>query len=74
MYKLIPVLILALTLSGCANMTPGQKKAAWVVAGVVVVGAIAASQSGSSEPTSNCVDTIGIPSNNPGNWSTPGCP
>jgi hypothetical protein len=34
-YKYI---ILALLLSGCANMTPAQKTVAWTVAGVVVAG------------------------------------
>ncbi len=40
-------------LTACANMTPGEKKIAWMVGGVVVVGAIAASSSGSSS-TPNC--------------------
>ena len=35
-------------LVGCANMTPGQKTAAWVVGGVIVGAAIASS--GSDDP------------------------
>lgn len=36
----IITICLALVLSGCANMTPGQKTAAWVAAGVVVTAVV----------------------------------
>lgn len=51
----IITIFLALVLSGCANMTPGQKTAAWVAAGVVITAiAVSASDNGS-----DCKPTIG---------------
>ena len=50
MTKIIAI-CLALALSGCANMTPGQKTAAWVVAGVAVTAvALSSSDSNSTAP------------------------
>lgn len=45
MKKLVTVAALAAVLSGCASMTPTQKKVAAVVGGALVVGAIVAQDS-----------------------------
>jgi hypothetical protein len=47
---------LLLILSGCADLTPTQKKVAGVVAGVLVVGAIAAHRADSGEPSADAAD------------------
>jgi PBP1b-binding outer membrane lipoprotein LpoB len=44
------LLILALLLSGCASMSPAQKKWTGIVVGVAVVGAIAAHEMDSGKP------------------------
>jgi hypothetical protein len=43
--KRLTVLALAFVLTGCASMTPNQKKAAAVVSGALVVGAVLAHDS-----------------------------
>lgn len=54
--KNIICLVVLLSLMGCANMTPGQKTAAWVVGGVVITGVILSSSSsgGSEVEQDNC--------------------
>jgi len=47
------VIVMALLLSACANMTPAQKTAAWVVGGVVVT-AIVISASDPAPPDPAC--------------------
>lgn len=42
--KKMAVLMAAIALGGCANMTPAQKKWTGVAVGVLVVGAVAANQ------------------------------
>jgi len=56
MTKIIAICI-ALVLSGCANMTPGQKTAAWVIGGVAVT-AIVISSSG-DDKVPGCKRTVG---------------
>jgi len=53
----IIAICLALVLSGCANMTPGQKTAAWVVTGVVVTAIVVSESSDSNTP--GCKPTVG---------------
>ncbi len=56
MTKIIAI-CLALALSGCANMTPGQKTAAWVIAGVAVTAVVLSSSDDNKAPS--CKPTIG---------------
>ncbi len=56
MHRIIAICI-ALVLSGCANMTPGQKTAAWVIAGVAVTAIAMSSSDGDEVPT--CKPTVG---------------
>ncbi len=54
MKRLIAVLC-ALALAGCANMTPEQERTAWIVGGILVTGAIIASQADSGgTPAPEC--------------------
>ena len=57
MTKIIAICI-AIVLSGCATMTPGQKTAAWVVAGVAVT-AIVISASKDDKAHGYCKPTFG---------------
>lgn len=50
------VIVMALALSACANMTPAQKTTAWIVVGVAVA-VVATSSSDSSTPV--CKPTVG---------------
>ncbi len=54
MTRIIAIYI-ALVLSGCANMTPGQKTAAWVIAGVVVTTTVISAD----DKAPRCKPTIG---------------
>jgi len=48
-------------LGSCANMTPEGKRTAWIVTGIVVAGGIvAASNSGSSDSASSCIESIRV--------------
>ena len=60
MYKLMAVLSMVLVLSGCANMSPAEKKTMYIVGGILVIGAIAASGSSGSADDS-CNDYITYP-------------
>jgi hypothetical protein len=53
MKTIIGILVLSAMISGCANLTPTQKKVAGIVAGVLVVGAIAAHQVDSGKQTTD---------------------
>lgn len=43
-------LVTALLLAGCADMTAGQKKTAWIIGGIVAAGVVASDDGGSSAP------------------------
>ena len=53
MTKIIAI-CLAFALSGCANMTPGQKTAAWVVVGVAVTAVVLSQDNDSADPDPVC--------------------
>lgn len=62
--KTLAVLGSLLLFCGCANMTPTQKKVAGAVAGVLVVGAIAAYQAdkgSTSSPTPAAISSPSLP-------------
>lgn len=59
------LLFVMLTLGGCASLTPQEKRIYAVIGAIVVVGAIAASSSGSGDDPS---DGICVSYSNP-----PGC-
>ena len=44
--KKIAVLITLALLTGCANMTPGQKTAAVIIGGIIVASAVASASNG----------------------------
>ncbi len=53
------LLLIVLLLSGCANMTPGQKKGAWIAAGIVVASIAIVESQRSHSPASvaaSCYD------------------
>ena len=70
MNKIVSIVCISLILSGCANMTPGEKKTAWIIAGIVVAG-VALSKDSSAD-VEECVDTIGFP--NSSGVHIVGCP
>ncbi len=53
MMKLIVILLCSLALLGCANMSPQEKRTAWIATGIVV-GAIIISSSSNPEATRPC--------------------
>ncbi len=55
MHRIIAICI-ALVLSGCANMTPGQKTVAWVVVGVATTAIILSSSDDDKAP--GCKPTV----------------
>lgn len=54
----ILLMLVVLALTGCANMTTGQKTAAWIVGGAIVVGAVASSGSSSNDHEHTCFFAI----------------
>ena len=56
MAKII-IIFLAIVLSGCATMTPGQKTAVWVVAGVAVTAIVISASKDDKAP--GCKPTVG---------------
>ena len=52
------LILLAVLLSGCANMSEREKQTVWIVAGAIVVTAIATSNSGGSVNPAGCVESI----------------
>jgi hypothetical protein len=72
MNKIVLVVIAGLSLSGCANMTPGEKVVTGVIVGALVIGAINASKS-DSVTVDECNDYISFPNpNSPVSYA--GCP
>lgn len=48
--KNITVILLAIVMAGCANMSERERQTAWIVGGIVVGAAIISSQSDSNPP------------------------
>lgn len=59
--KLFAIISVSLVLFGCANMTEQEKRATWIMAGLVIAAATISTSGDSSEAVPICVDTPDYP-------------